>query len=155
MEHTWLNHAKGDAVVIHDGKVAVTKGIYTGQVIKLEEWLSLANPVELQGPLEKEEMPDTLLPNSCDVCGASYVDYGDLSCTEDTCKYDVRYANRAYIEGLFELRISIPKDKDSKPKPLHPSLSSPELLAEPDDELSSPPSCSICRIFCGKKHSPK
>ena len=154
MDKTWLNHAKGDAVVVPDGKVAVTKGIYTGQVIKLEEWLSLANPVELQGPLEKEEMPDTLLPNSCDGCGASYVDYGALSCTEDICSYARRDANRAYIDALYDLRIKIPKDKDAKSKPLHPSLSSPELLAEPEAELISP-RCSISRIFCGKKQTPK
>jgi hypothetical protein len=152
MDKTWLNHSKGSAVVVPDGKVAVTTGIYTGQVIKLEEWLSLAKPVELHGPIEKEEKPDTLLPNSCDGCGASYVDYGDMACTEDICKYDRRDANRAYIESLFELRISIPK-VETRPKPLHPSLSSPELLAEPDAE--SPPSCSICRIFCSKKHSTK
>ena len=153
MEHTWLNHSKGSAIVVPDGKVAVTTGIYTGQVIKLEEWLSLAKPVELHGPLEKEEQPDTLLPNCCDGCGASYMDYGDMACTEDICKYDRRDANRAYIESLLELRISIP-NVETKPRHLHPSLSSPDLLAEPEGEVISP-TCSICRIFCSKKHTTK
>jgi hypothetical protein len=39
---------------------------------------------------EPEVKPDTLLENSCGVCGASFVDYGERGCTDDTCLYDVR-----------------------------------------------------------------
>ena len=38
----------------------------------------------------EEVKPDTLMPDSCGVCGASFVDHGESACTEDTCLYDVR-----------------------------------------------------------------
>lgn len=41
---------------------------------------------------EPEVKPDTLLENSCGICGASFVDYGERGCTDETCLYDVREA---------------------------------------------------------------
>jgi len=38
----------------------------------------------------EEVKPDTLLPDSCGVCGASFVDHGELACTDCSCLYDVR-----------------------------------------------------------------
>lgn len=38
----------------------------------------------------EEVKPDTLLPDSCGICGASFVDHGEKACTEDTCLYDMR-----------------------------------------------------------------
>ena len=38
----------------------------------------------------EEVKPDTLMPNSCGVCGASFVDHGELACTDCSCLYDVR-----------------------------------------------------------------
>jgi hypothetical protein len=42
-----------------------------------------------QEPLP-EVKPDTLMPNSCTSCGASFVDHGILACSEDICFYDRR-----------------------------------------------------------------
>ena len=38
----------------------------------------------------KEEKPDTLMPNSCGGCGASFVDHSPLACSDDACFYDQR-----------------------------------------------------------------
>jgi hypothetical protein len=38
----------------------------------------------------REIKPDTLMPNSCGSCGASFVDHGSVACTEDLCLYDRR-----------------------------------------------------------------
>ena len=39
---------------------------------------------------EEEVKPDTLLENSCGICGASFVDHGEVACNEEMCLYDVR-----------------------------------------------------------------
>lgn len=36
--------------------------------------------------------PDTLMPNSCEVCGSSYAEQHDLVCTEEKCLYEERKA---------------------------------------------------------------
>jgi hypothetical protein len=38
----------------------------------------------------EEVKPDTLLPDSCGVCGASFVDHCENACREDACLYDKR-----------------------------------------------------------------
>lgn len=38
----------------------------------------------------REVKPDTLMPNSCGSCGASFVDHGSVACTEDLCLYERR-----------------------------------------------------------------
>ena len=40
--------------------------------------------------LEGEVKPDTLLENSCGICGASYMDHGELACNGYGCLYNVR-----------------------------------------------------------------
>jgi hypothetical protein len=40
--------------------------------------------------LMPEVKPDTLLENSCGICGASYVDHGELACNDYGCLYNVR-----------------------------------------------------------------
>ena len=40
--------------------------------------------------LEGEVKPDTLLENSCTICGASYVDNGELACNDYGCLYNLR-----------------------------------------------------------------
>jgi hypothetical protein len=47
------------------------------------------SPFLCEAPL-LEEKPDTLLENSCGVCGASYVDHGELACNDYGCLYNVR-----------------------------------------------------------------
>ncbi len=41
-------------------------------------------------PPQLEEKPDTLLENSCGICGASYMDHGELACNGYGCLYNVR-----------------------------------------------------------------
>jgi len=38
----------------------------------------------------EEVKPDTLLSDSCGICGASFMDHGDLACTDCSCLYNVR-----------------------------------------------------------------
>lgn len=48
---------------------------------------SLKEEMDLLVP---EEKPDTLLENSCGICGSSYVDHGELACNDYGCLYYVR-----------------------------------------------------------------
>lgn len=50
----------------------------------------------------KEEKPDTLMPNSCGVCGASFVDHGRLACSDDVCLYEERNQCEEVIRGILE-----------------------------------------------------
>jgi hypothetical protein len=49
-------------------------------------------PVSPRSPfLDAQEVkPDTLLENSCAICGASFMDHGEVACNEDTCLYKTR-----------------------------------------------------------------
>jgi hypothetical protein len=51
---------------------------------------------------EKEEKPDTLMPNSCGVCGASFVDHGRLACSDDVCLYGERNKQGQVIEDILQ-----------------------------------------------------
>jgi hypothetical protein len=50
----------------------------------------------------KEEKPDTLMPNSCGICGASFVDHGRLACSDDVCFYGERNKQEEVIQEILE-----------------------------------------------------
>jgi hypothetical protein len=50
----------------------------------------------------KEEKPDTLMPNSCGVCGASFVDHGSLACSDDVCFYDERNKGEQVMQDILQ-----------------------------------------------------
>lgn len=50
----------------------------------------------------KEEKPDTLMPNSCGTCGASFVDHGRLACSDDVCFYDERNNQEQVVAEILE-----------------------------------------------------
>ena len=47
----------------------------------------------------EEVKPDTLLPDSCGICGASFVDHGELACSVCSCLYDVRKLRAQQIQA--------------------------------------------------------
>ena len=53
--------------------------------------------------------PDTLMPNSCEVCGSSYAEQHELVCTEEKCLYEERKA---------ECRCAGERQRE-EPLPLH------------------------------------
>jgi len=50
----------------------------------------LSTPTATEACTPREVKPDTLMPNSCGICGASFVDHGSAACTEDLCLYERR-----------------------------------------------------------------
>ena len=54
------------------------------------EQLRLGTPTATGAQSPREVKPDTLMPNSCGICGASFVDHGSAACTEDLCLYERR-----------------------------------------------------------------
>ena len=49
-----------------------------------------------------EVKPDTLMPNSCGICGASFVDHGSVACTEDLCLYERREELREKMTEILD-----------------------------------------------------
>lgn len=76
--------------------VSVLKGCHEDETVYQPS--SPPSPLLWPSPSLKEEMdllipeekPDTLLENSCGICGSSYVDHGDLACNDYGCLYYVR-----------------------------------------------------------------
>ena len=50
----------------------------------------------------EEVKPDTLMPNSCGICGASFVDHGSVACTEDLCLYERREQLREKMNDILD-----------------------------------------------------
>jgi hypothetical protein len=60
----------------------------------------------------KEEKPDTLMPNSCGGCGASFVDHGSLACSDDVCFYDQRNDTTEVIAHILH-KVDAPQADDT------------------------------------------
>ena len=59
---------------------------------------------------EMEIKPDTLMPNSCSSCGASFVDHGSLACSDEICYYIRREEIRQnVIQILAQVPIANPE----------------------------------------------
>ena len=75
--------------------------------------------------LEGEVKPDTLLENSCTICGASFMDHGELACNGYGCLYNVRNgfgegedyedAHEDAHEAAHEAEAAHDADEDSSP----------------------------------------
>jgi hypothetical protein len=59
----------------------------------------LGTPTATEAESPREVKPDTLMPNSCGICGASFLDHGSAACTEDLCLYERRNAPTAIVDS--------------------------------------------------------
>ena len=61
----------------------------------------------------REQKPDTLLPDCCIICGAFFVDHGELACSEETCLYEQREKDRqalTVVEDAPTAIVEAPQD---------------------------------------------
>ena len=65
--------------------------------------------------LEGEVKPDTLLENSCTICGASFMDHGEKACNDYACLYNVRNPASECDTGFADADADADTEEDSSP----------------------------------------
>lgn len=70
--------------------------------------------------LDEEVKPDTLLENSCTICGASFMDHGEKACNDYACLYNVRNPASACDTG-FAADADADTEEDSSPSGASPA----------------------------------
>jgi len=97
-------------------------------VLKVETVLSQSPPSPFLMPgemeisnfflLDEEVKPDTLLENSCTICGSSFMDYGEKACNDYGCLYYVRNPASACDTGFADADTEEEDSSPSAPAPV-------------------------------------
>jgi len=82
--------------------------------------------------LEGEVKPDTLLENSCTICGASFMDDGEKACNDYACLYNVRNPASECDTGFADADADTEED------------SSPSSAPSPVEEKDNWVQCDCC-----------
>jgi hypothetical protein len=93
--------------------------------------------------LMPEVKPDTLLENSCGICGASYVDHGELACNDYGCLYNVRNGfgeGEDYEDDHEAVHEDAEADEDADAEDAHAEDAAEDADADAETEEESSPS---------------